>query len=196
MKTLIAAILAAFLLFVPNVHTFAADVVGFDSTIRLLQEQITLQLERIRVAREKADNQMSLARIRIDEQLRRSGEDLAVQIEALERLREQLGEKTRQTEQNISLWKEESAHLFSGALTDIASQINQTNELIGRLNTIRNQVGPDCPGNQSTNSTTTGGAIPNTLNFDPSTLPSNAFPVAYLPSVEPPVFPSVAPSGG
>ena len=72
--------------------SYAVDFTAADLKIQAIKQTLEVQLERIRSARENADNQMSLARIRIAERLRLSAEDLSRQAETLERLREQISE--------------------------------------------------------------------------------------------------------
>jgi archaellum component FlaC len=179
---------------VTNVPTTgaASDLTGLDSTIRLLQEQLGRQIDRIKAAREKVDSQMGLTRIRLAEQLNKSGDDLAVQIEALGRLREKLTETTSESDTKINIWKEESAQLLSRSLSDISAQINQTNELMQRLEQIKNQVSGDCKSSSGTGdgpARVTPTPVEGTEVLTGTPL-SDTGPTAFLPPSEMPPTPS------
>ncbi|MEI7450299.1 MAG: hypothetical protein WCJ75_11810 [Desulfomonile sp.] len=200
MKKLVLPCLIPLIFLAATLKVTAADINGFDSTIRILQEQVSRQIERIKAAREKANSQMSLAGIRIAEQLKRSSDDLAVQIEVMERLREKLQETTSETDQKINLWKEQSGQLLGTALSDIATQISQTNDLIQRLETVKSQVSTgDCKTASDTIVKQSSLPLPAVSEGqsslpDPET-PQATFPVASLPPPDEPSLP-IAPASG
>jgi len=181
----------------PAVHADAAsDLTSLDTTIRLLQEQLGRQIERIQASRQKVDSQMSLARIRIEEQLKKSGDDLSVQVEGLQRLREKLQQTMTDTDQAILLWKDQSSQVLAKTLSDISAQVNQTNELMQQLERIKSNVSGNC-----TNATGTDGkqsSITPSAPADGSQSPSpvsspEIATVASLPPAEQPVSPTPSP---
>ena len=64
----------------------AQQTVDALTQIDKLKTTIQTQIERIKNARDLTDAQIDLARLRIGEQIKRSEEDLALQVEQLERL--------------------------------------------------------------------------------------------------------------
>ena len=120
MKTIlwIAMILAATAL--SCMAAQSCDTMCMDSTISQMKEDLQIQVERIRRARDTADSQMTLARLRIAEQLRRSEEDLSRQIESLERYREQLADQRGENDQAVSEmqqdWKQFIAMLLQTSI--------------------------------------------------------------------------------
>ncbi|MGO9569224.1 MAG: hypothetical protein ACLP5H_16945 [Desulfomonilaceae bacterium] len=118
---------------------------GMDSTISQMKQDLQTQVERIRRARETASTQMTLARIRIAEQLRRSEEDLSRQIESLERFREQMADQKGQTDQAVVLMQKDWKQFIQQAFSDLDSQLRDTNSLITQMETLRDRfdVEPD-----------------------------------------------------
>ena len=114
-----------------------ADVL---TRIDSLKTAIDTQIERIKVTRDSTDGQISLARLRIGEQIRKSQEDLAVQMELLQRLREQLEEQKAQAEQSVARMNNDLSTLSTTAFSAIEEQISKTNDLIGRMDKIRQEV--------------------------------------------------------
>jgi hypothetical protein len=105
-----------------------------------LKTAIDTQIERIKTTRDSTDGQISLARLRVGEQIRKSQEDLAVQMELLQRLREQLEEQKAQTEQSVARMNNDLSTLSTTAFSAIEEQISKTNDLIGRMEKIRQEV--------------------------------------------------------
>lgn len=117
--------------------------VDLETKIAVLREQIERQIEIIKEAREKADTSMSLAAIRVAEQLIRSEEELAAQVEMLDRLREQLRDQVDVAEETMAGMKKDWAQMLSQAAAQIDAQIKQTNSVIDRMRQIRESVGAD-----------------------------------------------------
>jgi TolA-binding protein len=139
MKELIAICLALVVV-LSGLTAFGQTASGFDLTIQQLTEQIQAQIERIKLAREQADAQMSLARIRIAQQLTRAEEDLTRQVEQLEQLQEQLAQQVIQTDETAERLKNDIGVQLRNAVSQVAAQIKLTNELIVRLETLRDTV--------------------------------------------------------
>jgi len=112
---------------------------GVDSTISQMKQDIQTQIERIRRARDTASSQMTLARIRIAEQLRRSEEDLTRQIESLERFREQMAEQRGDSDQALNVMQRDWKQFIQQAFSDLDSQLRDTNNLITQMETLRDR---------------------------------------------------------
>jgi len=80
----------------------AQQTVDALTQIDKLKTTIQTQIERIKNARDLTDAQIDLARLRIGEQIKRSEEDLALQVEQLERLKEQLQEQKTLADQTVA----------------------------------------------------------------------------------------------
>ncbi len=117
--------------------------IGLDSTISRMKQDLETQIERIRKARDTANSQMSLARIRIAEQLRRSEEDLTRQIESLERFREQMADQKDDTDQAVAQMQTDWKQFIQQAFSDLDSQLKDTNSLITQLETLRDKFDID-----------------------------------------------------
>ncbi len=149
MKTLLAACLTFIAFMIIGSSVSAADFTAADLKIDAIKQTLEVQLERIRNATEKADTQMSLARMRIAERLRLSSEELTRQLEVLERLREQLSAGAGDSQQTIDQFRSDWTQLLGTAFTEINSQVSQTNNLISQMETLRNSFG-DSPGSDPT----------------------------------------------
>jgi len=149
MKKLLAACLTFIAFMIIGSSVSAADFTAADLKIDAIKQTLELQLERIRNATEKADTQMSLARMRIAERLRLSSEELTRQLEVLERLREQLSAGAGDSQQTIDQFRNDWTQLLATAFTEINSQVSQTNSLISQMETLRNSFG-DSPGSDPT----------------------------------------------
>ena len=123
----------------------ASGTIGIDSTISQMKQDLQIQVERIRRARETASSEMTLARIRIAEQLRRSEEDLSRQIESLERFREQMADQKGETDQAVVRMQKDWKQFIQQAFSDLDSQLRETNGLITQMEALRDRfdVDPD-----------------------------------------------------
>jgi len=108
--------------------------------IHQAQQRIDAQMEKIKLAREQADTEMTLAKMRIGEQLRRSQEDLARQMETLERLKEKLAEQKVGTESAIQAIRSNWSGM-NKAFTDVESGIQNTNSLLSKMQNVRDDLG-------------------------------------------------------
>ena len=86
------------------------------------------------------DAQIDLARLRIGEQIKRSEEDLALQVEQLERLKEQLQEQKTLADQTVTRMKTDLLTISTTALGNIDDQLNQTANLLERMRKIREEI--------------------------------------------------------
>ncbi|HMK36019.1 MAG TPA: hypothetical protein VK463_13180 [Desulfomonilaceae bacterium] len=136
-KILMICLCAAFFCGFAVPHANAADVTSFDAKIQQIRESIEAQVERIKRARENTDAQMSLARIRLADQLSRSQEDLHVQTATLERLREQLTDQVSQANGAMTTYQSSWKDTAAKALADIEAQLSQTNAAIAKMEAAR-----------------------------------------------------------
>jgi DNA repair exonuclease SbcCD ATPase subunit len=105
-----------------------------------LKTNIEKQIERIKATRDLTDSQLSLARLRIGEQIRRSEEDLALQVEQLQRLREQLQEQRTVADQTVTRMKNDVLNISTSALENVEDQLKQTANLLERMKRIREEM--------------------------------------------------------
>jgi hypothetical protein len=124
---------------------FAGTVVfaqqsGVENRIQDTKTQIEPQIEKIREAREKAENEMVLAKIRVGEQLRKSEDELKRQLEVLDRFRDKLADEKNETNQAIVAVQKDWTDLVQKACSDIETQIDTTNSLISDLQGVRKQM--------------------------------------------------------
>jgi len=175
----------------------AAEQINFDEKLNQIREKINSQIEQVRGAREKADNQMELARLRAAEQLRSSEENLILQVEMLDRLREQLQEQMAETKQAIDKMRRDRILTIGKTLMDIEAQINQTTGVVERMRILREGMDKEEAG---------GGAqqgILSSLAGSTANLPDNASGTAqgscpFLPQPfpeAPATYPGTSPAG-
>ncbi len=145
MKTTLLLSLILAVIATANTAAQASGTIGIDSTISQMKQDLQTQVERIRRARETASSEMTLARMRIAEQLRRSEEDLSRQIESLERFREQMADQKGQTDQAVVQMQRDWKQFIQQAFSDLDSQLRETNSLITQMETLRDRfdVDPD-----------------------------------------------------
>jgi len=158
-KLLIACLVIAFAI-ITVLPSAASDSESIDSSIGRIESQVEAQLEKIRRAREMADSRMSLARLRVEEQLRVAEEDLAAQAERLEMFREQLQGRIEETDRAMARMTTDWRQSMARAHERIRAQIRETNRLMGRLNELRNRAN----------------AIPNSNDLPPSDRGASASP--------------------
>ena len=133
----LAACITLMILLTIGSSVSAADFTAANLQIDSIKQTLELQLERIRNATGKADTQMSLAKIRIAERLRLSSEELARQLEILQRLREQLSDGAGDPRQAVTQLASDRAQLLATASAEINAQVSQTNDLIRQMETLR-----------------------------------------------------------
>ena len=145
MKTILLLSLILAVIATASTAAQASGTIGIDSTISQMKQDLQIQVERIRRARETASSEMTLARIRIAEQLRRSEEDLSRQIESLERFREQMADQKGETDQAVVRMQKDWKQFIQQAFSDLDSQLRETNSLITQMEALRDRfdVDPD-----------------------------------------------------
>ena len=169
MKTIlwIATILAATAISCMAGQT--CDTMCMNSKLSQMKEDLQVQVERIRRAQDTADSHMTLARLRIAEQLRRSEDDLTGQIERLERFREQLADERGVNEQGVPVMQQDWQQFVSTATSDLHLQLQKTNGLIAQMQSLRDRFDVDPNGLIQPHSQTMPGASPTLQVRVPST---------------------------
>lgn len=190
MTKLLAACLTFIAFTIIGSSASAADFAAADLKMDAIKQTLELQLERIRNAREKADTQMSLARMRIAERLRLSSEEMARQLEVLQRLREQLSEGTGDSQQAIDQLRSNWAGLLDTAFAEINSQVSPTNDLISQMEALRNNFQDP----QASNPTLSVSPSPQTFGASQTFSPSGPLPTTDLSPTVPPAPTSTAPT--
>lgn len=158
-KLLIACLVIAFAI-ITVLPSAASDSASIDAGIGRIESEVEAQLEKIGRAREMADSRMSLARLRVEEQLRVAEEDLAAQAERLEMFREQLQGRIEETDRAVARMTNDWRQSMARAHERIRAQIRETNRLMGRLKELRNR----------------SNAIPNSNDLPPSDRGASASP--------------------
>jgi hypothetical protein len=193
MKTIMLLSLILAVIATASTAAQASGTIGIDSTISQMKQDLQIQVERIRRARETASSEMTLARIRIAEQLRRSEEDLSRQIESLERFREQMADQKGETDQAVVRMQKDWKQFIQQAFSDLDSQLRETNSLITQMETLRDRfdVDPDELPQPTKEQIITPSAPPPPANPQPvtptptatQTPPANPEPVTPTPTV-------------
>ncbi len=187
-------LLVASLIFIPFIlsssnvsgQSFAAS----DLKIDAIKQTLEVQLERIRNAREQADTQMSLAKMRIAERLRLSSEELTRQLEILERLREQLSAGSGDSQQSIDQFQSDWKSLLEAAFAEINSQVAQTNSLITQMEALKDSFEAS---SASTPTSSNPQTSPAPQVFSPSETPTTtdlSLPTITTPTLTTPTAPS------
>ena len=112
----------------------------YDLGLGIIKEKISTQLEKIKATREYADNQITLAKSRVDDEILRSEEKLALQLESLDLLKQDLQTKSLASESSIQKMSSELSSFSTGAMRDIEDQIALTKSMLERLKGLREDV--------------------------------------------------------
>lgn len=164
-------------------------VSSYDMGLTTLKEKIATQIERIKATRESADNQISVAKVRVEEQMVRSEEQLALQLESLEQLKEQLRTKSSEADLSIKRMTTDLSSFSGSALKDIEEQIVQTNLMLEKIRGIRGEICNGCSTSSATNTTTP--VVPTTVVA--SNVPLVEPVTTTVPSVAPPTTTTAVP---
>jgi chromosome segregation ATPase len=160
--------------------SFASNLETLNAKIQQIQESIENQMEKIKATREKSDLEMSVARARIAEQLARSQENLTLQIETLQQLREQIAEKISETEEAIVVFKDSVQTALAAALTNVDAQIRQTKDLLREITSVKDRMGDGtCEGSDCGRSTEPGVS---TIPTSSPPAPETNYPVTTSPT--------------
>jgi hypothetical protein len=185
----LAACVTLMILLTIGSNVSAADLTAADLKIDSIKQALELQLERIRAARERAENQMSLAKMRIAERLRLSSEELTRQLEILQRLQEQLSAGTGDSQQAFDQFRNDFAQLLATATAEINSQVSQTNDLIRQMETLRDNFE-----NSPSSASTSASQWPQTSATSAGSYPSQTPTVTGISPVDTPAPTAIAPT--
>jgi hypothetical protein len=117
--------------------------------IHRAQQMIDQQIEKIGLIREQADSELALARLRMGEQLRKTREDLARQMEILEQYREKLAEQRQNAETAVSGIRKNWAGMIDKASAEVESGIQDTNYLLTKIQSLDTDVSDQSSGKDS-----------------------------------------------
>jgi chromosome segregation ATPase len=140
MKTFIKAFVVLGAIWLGAFTAQAQQTLDALTQIDKLKTNIEVQIERIKSARDLTDSQLSLARLRIGEQIERSEQDLALQMEKLERLKEQLQEQQLLADKAVNAMKTDVLTISTTALGNIDEQLKQTINLLEQMKKIREEI--------------------------------------------------------
>ena len=118
----------------------AQTATGLSTQISNLKASIEAQIEQIKAARSSSDSQIELARLRIGQQIQKSEEDLAIQMEQLQRLRDQLQQQKDQANQTVSSMQNDLSVISTVSLSSIEDQLSRTSDLLNRMRQTYEQV--------------------------------------------------------
>jgi hypothetical protein len=127
----------------------ASDIFVTDAGVRLIRTQIEAQIERIQRARERAEARATLARMRAEEQLGIAEEDLTLQVERLEMLREQLCDQAGESEHAVVESGQNLKRIVERDVEKIGAEIRKANDLIRKLRMLRENGSTDSANGKS-----------------------------------------------
>ncbi len=136
-------------LFIPGL-SFGQSVGSYDLSLANLKEKIATQIEKIKTTREYTDSQISLAKVRIEEQIARSEEQLALQLESLALLKEQINTKGAEADATIKKMTSDLSSFSQSALKEIEDQITLTNDMLTKIKALKAETCDGCSTGSST----------------------------------------------
>lgn len=152
---------ACFLTVFALLAAHAPDAVFAQCGIGPLRAQIEAQIEQIRLARERLSDSMTLAGMRIELQLALAEEDLAVQIERLERYREQLQEQIAAAGGGTGSACENPLQALEETQRMVSAQVAGANSFLAEISRMRENAASIGPGGTAPLSSPVGGNTPN-----------------------------------
>ena len=151
MKKLLALkmlVLAALCLPAPGICQTSTS---YDLGLSSIKEKISTQLEKIKATREYTDNQITLAKSRVQDEVLRSQEQLALQLESLDLLKQDLQAQSLTAENSIQKMTTDLSSFSVGALKEIEDQIALTKTMLERLQSLKGDVSSDSSSAGATN---------------------------------------------
>jgi guanyl-specific ribonuclease Sa len=169
MKTFIKAFVVLGAIWLGAFTAQAQQTLDALTQIDKLKTTIEVQIERIKSTRDLTDSKLSLARLRIGEQIERSEQDLGLQMEQLERLKEQLQEQQMLADKAVNVMKTDVLSISTTALGNIDEQLKQTINLLEQMKKIREEITGQKNLLESLDTTV---AAPSVASLQPSVSPS------------------------
>ncbi len=160
MKKLLALkmiVLAALCLPAPGICQMSSN---YDLGLSSIKEKISTQLEKIKATREYTDNQITLAKDRVQDQVLRSQEQLALQLESLDLLKQDLQAQSVTAETSIQKMTTDLSSFSAGALKEIEDQIALTKTMLERLQGLKGDISTDSSTAGSINTQIVSAGIP------------------------------------
>jgi hypothetical protein len=163
--------------------------------INNLKTSIEAQIEQIQAARTSSNSQIELARLRIGQQIQKSEEDLSLQMEQLQRLRDQLQQQKDQANKTVNSMQNDLSVISTVSLSSIEDQLSRTSDLLNRMRQTYEQVtgetDPTSSNSLAVNSSSALSATPQTsmTSSSPSsstttTTMTSSCPYSGAPTVE------------
>ncbi|MGC8660113.1 MAG: hypothetical protein ACP5U1_13670, partial [Desulfomonilaceae bacterium] len=103
------------------------------SQVNNLNNSIQDQIEQIKSARSSTSSQLALARLRIGAQITKSEQDLALQMERLQQLKNNLQQQKDQINQTVSGIQTNLSTTSAASISNIEDQLSQTSNLLKQL---------------------------------------------------------------
>ncbi|MCL5126652.1 MAG: hypothetical protein M1511_19590 [Deltaproteobacteria bacterium] len=98
-----------------------------------LNTSIQGQIEQIKAARSSTNSQLTLARLRIGQQIMNSEQDLALQMERLQQLKNNLQQQKDHLNQTVSGIQTNLSTTSANSISNIEDQLSQTSDLLNQL---------------------------------------------------------------
>lgn len=168
-----------------------------NTAVHRLELEIQTQLERIRYAKEAGSAAMTLARLRVAEQLSRAEQELERNLANLERLKESLANHVSSLEASCGESPgEESKGVISSALSRLQAQIRETDALISRMEAFRNDVEEPVIERSTGDASTSGlwGLDDDDVSLGTSNTTVSASPMPVQPWIQPSTSPGAPPT--
>ncbi|MFC1836291.1 hypothetical protein ACFL2Q_16485 [Thermodesulfobacteriota bacterium] len=119
---------------------YAQDTGTLGANVERLTARIERQIERMERVREKANSKMELSALRIERQLALSESELELQIERLKALLEGVPADSRNCAGSGNCNKSGALSSFTGAFSDLQSQVAATQGLLARLEKLQGNL--------------------------------------------------------
>lgn len=118
----------------------AAPYCAAENRLLSIQAKAEGQIERIKAARERAEERLEVRQGRSFEQLTRSQEDLLRQIEMLQRVREQIQDQVRESGAAARSAAPETMQELCASLSEIEVQLSASRALAKQIEAIRQEA--------------------------------------------------------
>jgi hypothetical protein len=121
-------------------HGQTTENKAIDAKLWGLKAKIEAQIERIKLAKTEAENDMELARLRIGDQLRRSEEKLELQVEKLTQYQQAMNAQLTETSQALEEANNNLHFLVEEMASEVDGHMESVNGLISRIRNTRKGV--------------------------------------------------------
>ncbi len=147
-----------------------------------LNTSIQGQIEQIKAARSSTNSQLTLARLRIGQQIMNSEQDLALQMERLQQLKNNLQQQKDHLNQTVSGIQTNLSTTSANSISNIEDQLSQTSDLLNQLRQSYEQfTGEPDPTSLLTLGNTTASGQSSLSSMTPSFGPSSSTSTSSSP---------------